>query len=396
MAGVRRSVGYLCLVLAVAIIAYIFYASSRYHTLTRAFSSYTLLSSSWEKYKQRFIQQDGRVIDHTQDNITTSEGQSYALLRAVWSDDKETYDAVWKWTKENLKRPADHLFGWRWGQREDSSYGFMSDGGENSASDADTDIAFALILAARRWGDETYLREAQAILDDLWASAVDEVQGKPYLVAGNWAKGRDVLILNPSYFSPYAWRIFARVDPDHAWERLIDPAYDLLFASGNAPLDREHAVGLPPDWVALERSSGTIIPATLPGLTTQYSFDAVRVPWRIALDYRWNNEQRAAEYLNTAFRVLGERYAQEKKLARGYAHDGTALAAEEHPVMYATALSYFSLVHPEMAKEMYEEKILNLYSNERNAFREDLPYYEQNWLWFGVASYHNALHSYDR
>src|SRR5437016_10118896 len=43
-----------------------------------------VLTNSWTAYKQQFIQQDGRVIDWMSEGNTTSEGQSYAMLRAVW------------------------------------------------------------------------------------------------------------------------------------------------------------------------------------------------------------------------------------------------------------------------------------------------------------------------
>ena len=37
------------------------------------------------------------------------------------------------------------------------------------------------------------------------------------------------------------------------------------------------------------------------------------------------------------------------------------------------------------------EKIVRLYSNANNEFDERLPYYEQNWLWFGSALYQKLL-----
>ena len=138
------------------------------------------------------------MVDPSQDNITTSEGQSYALLRAVWIDDKPTFDTVWKWTKTTLQRPHDHLFGWKWGQRPDKSYGFIQNGGDNSATDADSDIALALILASRRWNDASYQRDAMPLLKDLWDVETDVAAGKRYLIAGNWAQNQQELIINPT------------------------------------------------------------------------------------------------------------------------------------------------------------------------------------------------------
>ena len=109
----KRILGIAFILLSIGIFLYVTYANSKYGSVTREFSPYTILSSSWEKYKVKFLNKDGRIIDYSQNNITTSEGQGYALLRAVWMDDKAAFDLVWKWTKENLKRPKDNLFGWR-------------------------------------------------------------------------------------------------------------------------------------------------------------------------------------------------------------------------------------------------------------------------------------------
>lgn len=47
-----------------------------------------ILAASWQFYKSHFIQADGRVVRPDNQNDTVSEGQAYALLRAVWSNDQ--------------------------------------------------------------------------------------------------------------------------------------------------------------------------------------------------------------------------------------------------------------------------------------------------------------------
>ena len=64
----------------------------------------TVLTDMWGTYKQQFIQEDGRTIDKGAGLITTSEGQSYTMLRSVWVDDRQTFDKAWKWTNVNLKK----------------------------------------------------------------------------------------------------------------------------------------------------------------------------------------------------------------------------------------------------------------------------------------------------
>src|SRR5207247_11293939 len=96
-----------------------------------------VLVKSWEFYTRRFIV-DGRVVDTKTEWSTTSEGQSYAMLRAVYIDDRPTFDRVWSWTKGNLQVRGDGLFSWHWGDRGDGTSGVLD---ANSATDADEDIA---------------------------------------------------------------------------------------------------------------------------------------------------------------------------------------------------------------------------------------------------------------
>src|ERR687885_1681761 len=81
-----------------------------------------LLEESWDIYRQQFIQVDGRVIDYQDSDRSTSEGQAYAMLRAVLIDDPTTFALSLKWAENNLKRvdakgkPTDQLWSWKWGK----------------------------------------------------------------------------------------------------------------------------------------------------------------------------------------------------------------------------------------------------------------------------------------
>jgi endoglucanase len=390
----KKYLAYILIAAGISVFVFVLYSNSRYNGYTRTFSPYTLLQSSWERYKVQFLSNDGRIVDHSSKGVTTSEGQSYALLRSVWLDDRETFDKVWTFTKNNMKRKDDNLFGWKWGKIKENTYGLLPDGGDGSASDADSDIALALILAGDRWSDSRYIDQAKVILKDMWNIETVEVGGKRYLVAGNWTgKAGEDVVINPSYFAPYAWRIFARVDTDHDWKSLIDPAYDLLAGASRQQLDTSQSAGLPPDWLLLTKE-GTLKQAPINGFTTNYSYDAVRVPWRVALDYQWNREARAYEYLKS-FEFLADQYVKNGyKLPSSYTHDGKVIEQFESPTMYSTVLAYFSVMKPDLAKKVYQEKIITLYSTDKNSFQDTLPYYDLNWLWFGAALYNEKLVAY--
>jgi endoglucanase len=113
----------------------------------------------------------------------------------------------------------------------------------------------------------------------------------------------------------------------------------------------------------------------------------MRIPFRIAVDYVWNKEDRAKEYLENNFGKLDEDFNNRRKLATGYYHDGGILEDRESPVMYATSLPYFMIKDPKRAAEIYNDKILRLYSTDSDGFVPTLSYYDENWLWFGAALY---------
>lgn len=394
--SIRRVLGTICVILGLGVAIYGWYANSNYSQETRTFSTYAVLSSSWDRYKLEFINNDGRVIDYSNHSLTTSEGQSYAMLRAVWIDDKPTFDLVWKFTKGNMMNYQTNLFGWQWGKNANGKYGFITNGGNNTATDADEDIALALILAGRRWNNSTYTTQAQVMLPYLYKEDTDVIQGKRYLLPGGWAKRTDNDTLNVSYFRPASWRIFAQIDHDKNddWNSLLTPSYDLLNKVGTLTINGDKGDGLPPDWIVMSRD-GTFQAPYDTGLTDNNSFDAMRVPWEIALDYQWNKDPRDLQYLQTAFAEYESNYNATGRLATTYAYNGVATDDTENPTRYATALGYFIVADPKQADSIYQNKIIKLYSNANNTFNSHLPYYDQNWLWFGTALYQNFLIPYN-
>ena len=75
-----------------------------------------IVENTWSGYKHFFLDADGRV-KRPKEGDTVSEGQAYAMLRAVWMDDKKTFDGCYRWTEENLSRKnktGDNLLAWHW------------------------------------------------------------------------------------------------------------------------------------------------------------------------------------------------------------------------------------------------------------------------------------------
>src|SRR5687767_12247556 len=138
------------------------------------------LSDAWTAYKRLYIHADGYVLDRTRgEGEVTSEGQGYALLRAAWMRDRQTFDRVLAWTEQRLKR-ADGLYSWRWAPAHGG--GILD---ANTATDADQEIAFALILGAEAFGRESLLSRARELLQAIRHNETIPVAEGWFPAAGN-------------------------------------------------------------------------------------------------------------------------------------------------------------------------------------------------------------------
>ncbi|MBX4215397.1 hypothetical protein KW797_00380 [Candidatus Parcubacteria bacterium] len=389
VAGTQRISGIILIAIALGIFLGTAYGEHLKQSSPIVFSKRAMLATLWEDYKQNYIEPESyRTLDRQQENITTSEGESYTMLRAVWQDDKSTFDVSLDWLNAHLKR-KDNLFSWLYGRRPNGTLGVVSEkGGANSAADADTDIALALLFAHARWGEARYLDEARAVIASIWEHEVITIKGTPYLAANSVEKTSKspYVLLNPSYFAPYAYRIFADADPAHPWEKVADSSYAIIDKSLAAPFDKEKSVGLPPNWIYLDRVTGAITASP----DSDYGFDAMRVPWRLALDYVWFGEPNAKRTLEK-LSFLGKEWDKRERLPMVYAHDGTPVLADESPAFYGGTIGYFKVAEPREAQKIYRDKLEVLYSPDKQGWKEFMSYYDDNWAWFGIALTENAL-----
>jgi endoglucanase len=348
------------------------------------------LAALWQDYRSTsWDGGSGRTIDRSAGDITTSEGQSYTMLRAVWSDDRGTFDKTWQWTQANIRR-GDKLFSWKWGQRSDGSWGVLTtEGGENTASDADSDIALALLMAGKRWGDHSYTAAGKQVVRSIWQHDVVTAAGKPYLAADDLEnrKTDGPAIINPSYFAPYAYRVFARVDSDHDWRGLAADNYELLLRAMTDKLDGTVTVNLPPDWLRIDLRTGDIGAAA--GKSTGFGYDAFRTVWRTTVDYSWNHSSDAAKVLDK-LGFLQQQWAAHGRLADGYSHGGEPTGGE-NTGFYGGTLGYFQFRHPDSAKAVVAGKLAPLYDADTQRLTRSLNYYDNNWAWFGLALYGGQL-----
>jgi len=370
----------LAFVLASALAFGVFGCQVQPSAASRAAVPPPVLEESWKAYVSRFIQSDGRVIDRRAGNISTSEGQSYAMLRAVWIGDKATFDKTYAWGRNNLNSQVrgDHLWAWKWGKSADGHWQVLD---KAFATDADQDVALALILAYKVWNKEQYLQDARAILSDLWNSATTEIGGRRFLLAGDSLCKDSLCRLNPSYYAPYSYRVFAKFDNTHNWPQLIDSSYFVLdTASGLTQ------TGLPPDWLVMDTRTGQM---RLSGTKdSAFSYDAFRVYWRLAMDRDVFHEERAARYIQRTLPTLVERWRRQGMIAAAISAKGEALVPYESLEMIAAVMPAVAPLDPDAARAMAQH-LESAYA--AGIWGDKESYYLQNWGWFGTALYDNYL-----
>ena len=221
---------------------------------------------------------------------TVSEGIGYGMLITLFQEDWDAFNRLWIYStayRNSVYASGRGLMPWL---TSSFSWDIPDDA---SATDADLDIATSLILAYYKSGNSAYLTDALTLIAALWEH---EVNKSNYLLysgdtPGTWQGTNPAY--NLSYFSPVALRLFALVDPSHDWTAVLNAQYTYMMNVQAA------GTGVFPDWS--DGSGNAINPPNNSATNTYWTFnkESVRIPWRIAWDYYWFADPRAASVLNT-------------------------------------------------------------------------------------------------
>lgn len=191
--------------------------------------------------------------------------------------------------------------------------------GNNGATDAELDVAFALIIADYQWSNTSainYKNEAKTLISII---KNHEVEANTYVLKPGDAFG-GTSITNPSYFAPAYFRAFGSFTNDSAfWNQVASKCYSII----NNNLSVNNAVGgLVSDWCeASGNYSSQASGYNKAGKT--YSYDAARTPWRIAVDYVWNGTSEAKIYSKKASDFVRINLNGSANIKDGYNQDGT-------------------------------------------------------------------------
>jgi endoglucanase len=278
-----------------------------------------------QRFLARYVTPDGRVSRLDQGGDTVGEGQAYGMLMAAAIGDEKRFDAIWDWTKANLRR-RDGLISFLW-----------KDGkvvNADAASDADLDAVRALLAASCRFDRPELRREALTLARSIMRNETISTQpGTVVLVAGQWAR-KPPITINPSYFSPATFAALFVQTKDVRWGTLAGTSRTITnkLMSGR--------FRLPPDWGQLRGGQPVPTgPPENPGSAPEFTFDAPRTLMRMAEDPNAQGRRIAAR----AWRVF--KGQQPSNIAIEHDLTGKQIGGTKHPVVLVAAAAAAGAAH---------------------------------------------------
>lgn len=226
---------------------------------------------------------------------TVSEGIGYGMLLTYVNGDRDAFIRLWNYSRAFRAYHNVNLTPW-------ITKSFMYDEIDvSSATDADLDIATSLILQYYRTlaidpaSAAIFLQDAMVIANAIWEQEVEP--NALLLMSGDtqmWHSADPTY--NLSYFSPVALRLFAMFDKTHNWTGVLDNMYAYMAKVQAA------GTGVFPDWsnsagIAVNPPNGAAGNSAATYTWHTFNKESVRIPWRIAWDYYWNQSAEAQTIL---------------------------------------------------------------------------------------------------
>jgi endo-1,4-beta-D-glucanase Y len=366
------------------------------------------LIDMWNYFKQQYMPTDsnGNIIGYAVyggndwsevAGKVCTEGQGYAMLQAVWTNDKQAYDALRDWTDAHMWiDTAKTYLGWcAW---PNGSLCNPSTGGHDPASapDGDEDIALAAILAYYKWKDPNDYTFANELLNSFRYQDCITLGNGYYVSFGSSQfkvknnNGQWAYVIDPSYMSPFSYRVFADFNSSDAnyCNGLITSSYQVLD-------DIQSSVGLVPDYAEIWFDTAGIHVQALSDSVVisggydapMYGYDAFRTMWRVALDYLYSSDSRAEAFLASPAEFFTNQLPPVNPTGfYGYYYfdSGNVTAGESNsPPPYTVYGGNIGAAFADQSGQLLNSILYMLRSCPYQAPTADL--YEYCWVWFGLA-----------
>lgn len=241
---------------------------------------------------------------------TVSEGIAYGMLLSAYAGDQTTFDGLWAYYQNRTN--GNGVMHWKIDGCTTSPID------EHGATDAELDAAMALYIAHWQWGED-YLSQCENMIQII----------KDHEITGRVLKPGDQFggshLVNPSYFSPAYYRVFGEITGEtQFWNEVAAEGYNII---DNA---MHQTTGFVPDWC---QTDGSFAPeAGNLGYHEggeHFYYDAIRVPWRSAVDYLWHGNQNAKAYCEKVSDYVRENIGI-TQVGTEYEIDGTELTSDHN------------------------------------------------------------------
>ncbi len=278
------------------------------------------VSNCYAHWKTRYLAPSTKVkgdykVNFDGKGTTVSEAMGYGMLLAVYlagadENAKNYFDGLNRFRKCYPSSINPRLMCWKIPGNENATK-------DDCATDGDLDMALALLLAHRQWGEAAYLTEATNYLNAIAASLV---RSDYSLRLGDWNEAAGQT--RPSDFLPAHFRSFYLATGNGLWTNVENKCYAILdqLQTHAAP-----TTGLVPDFSVL--GANHWMPAKAKFLEGphdgHYFYNSCRVPWRLGWAAWFYGDDRARRTLLRIMAWTTNHCAAPINFKAGYKLDGT-------------------------------------------------------------------------
>lgn len=298
------------------------------------------VASFYDRWKAAYVRQRcgaGRYVIDTGGEtagMTVSEAHGWGMVIVVYMaghdpDARTIFDGMVRYYQDHPSAIDPALMAWAQGSD------CRNVDGDDAATDGDLDIAYALLLAERQWGNGGAIDYGALARRSMAAIVRREVHpSSRTLLVGDWAtdaRWRDGTRLSDYMFDHL--RSFRAASGDAVWDTVLARSYEVA-----ATLQRDFTTdasgvrtGLLPDF-AVGMNARAPRPAPASWLESAHDghfyWNACRTPWRVATDYLLYGEARSRDAARTmnawVRRATGD---VPTRVGTGYRLDGTRINA---------------------------------------------------------------------
>ncbi len=233
-------------------------------------------------------------------SVSLSEGHGYGMMIMVVmagydGQAHEIFDKMATYFKRHPSNINHHLMAW-----DETSDSVINEHNSDDATDGDLDIAYAFLMADRQWGSSgsfNYKKEAIDVINALKQTNLNPKTNT--MIMGDFTEEGEPYYndTRTSDFMPDHFKAFFKATRDSTWIKVANSGYQLLSL-----MQKKYSptAGLFPDFIKgcnkVPRPAGPFfIEKRIDGA---YSYNACRIPWRLAGDYLVSGDIRDAALLN--------------------------------------------------------------------------------------------------